>query len=143
MLYVSRFDARRQSFQSYSSRSATMPAVGRFPTRSESPATQSRAALRPATALVIPWLVRNTLRNVGAARPSKPEARLRLLPSVTWYALATAQSIAAVRIVSTSTITLVLPRPHLQLHPHPVQMLSPRSPVSLGTGPITDAGRES
>jgi len=96
-----------------------MLAVGRFPFRLEFLPTRSRAVLQLAITPAIPWLARNTLWNVGAARPFKPEALLPLFLNATWCAPATAHSIAAARIVSISTTILVLPRLHLHL-PHPL-----------------------
>jgi len=81
--------------------------------RSEYLATRSRAVLRPATTLVMTWLARNTLRNVGVAPLFKPEAPPLLPPTATCYALATALSIVVVRTASISTAILSLPRPHL------------------------------
>lgn len=110
--------------QPYPPQSATTSAVGRFPFRLGSLPTRSRAVLQPAITPAIPWPARNTLRNVGAARPFKPGALQPLLLNATWCAPAIARSIVVARIVSISTTTLVLPRLHLHLpHPLPAQVL--------------------
>jgi hypothetical protein len=93
---------------------------------------------------VIAWLVRNTLRNVGVARPFKLEVLLLLPLNATCYAPATVHSIAVARIASIFTTTPALPRLHLPRPPPlPVQMLFTRPPTCLEIGRTTDAGCKS
>lgn len=130
--------------QSHPSQSATTSGGGPFPFQSAFLVTRSKAVLRPATMLVTVWPVPNTLRSVGVARLSKPEAVPLPLPNATCYALATVHSIAVDRIVSIFTIIPALPRLLLLLPLlHLVQTLFTRSPVCLETGPTMGAGCES
>ena len=114
--------------------------AGPFPFRWGFLTIRLRAAPLLAMVPVTAWLVRNTLRNVGAVRPFKLEVLLLPLPNATWSALEIARSIVVARIVSISTTTLALPRLHQHLAVRPP---SPRSPACLETGRMTDAGRKS